>query len=125
MRWISSLIAFSVCSFALNAGEDAKPVADFRLKDASGKTWSLDDFKDKKATVIVFLGTQCPINNAFAPRLAELLKEYTDKRVAFLAINSNEHDTEQTIAEHAKKHGIPFSVLRDEGQKVADRLGAQ
>src|SRR5207247_1185060 len=29
------------------------------------------------------------------------------------------------IAEHAKKHAIPFAVLRDEGNVVADAFGAR
>ena len=42
-----------------------------------------------------------------------------------MAINSNEHDSAQTIAEHAKKFGIPFPVLRDEKHLAADRFGAE
>ncbi|MCI0380598.1 MAG: redoxin domain-containing protein [Gemmataceae bacterium] len=102
-----------------------KAVADFRLKDAAGKVWSLADCKDKKAIVVLFLGTQCPINNAYAPRLGELHKEYEPKGVQFLAVNANEHDTPKSIAEHAKAHKIAFPVLRDENHRVADNFGAQ
>ncbi|MBI3410269.1 MAG: redoxin domain-containing protein [Planctomycetes bacterium] len=124
MRSLFFLAVVCFCNPILCAG-DGPAVRDFRLKDDAGKTWSLDDFKDKKAVVVVFLGTQCPINNAFAPRLAELHQEYAGKGVGFLAINSNEHDTLETIALHAKKHGIPFPVLRDEAHLAADRFGAQ
>src|SRR5262245_3961220 len=64
----------------------------FTLKDAAGKPVALADFKDKKAIVVLFLGTECPINNSYMPRLAELHKEYTDKGVQFLAVNSNRQD---------------------------------
>jgi peroxiredoxin len=105
--------------------DPAKKVTGVRLKDTTGKTWALDELKDKKAIVVVFLGTQCPVNNAYAPKLAELHKEYADKGVQFLAVNSNDHDTPAAIAEHARKFSIPFPVLRDEKHLAADRFGAE
>ena len=52
----------------LGAGENAaKPIANFSLNDNAGKPWALADLKDSKAIVVVFLGTQCPVNNAYAP----------------------------------------------------------
>jgi peroxiredoxin len=104
---------------------EAKAIAPFVLPDAAGKPWSLADHQGKKAYVVLFLGTQCPINNSYAPRLADLHKQYADKGVLFVAINSNHQDTAKDVADHAKKFGIPFPVLRDVDQKVADRFGAQ
>ncbi len=104
--------------------QDRKAIAPFVLPDAAGKSWALADHKGQKAYVVLFLGTQCPINNSYVPRLAELHRQYADKGVLFLAINSNHHDTAQDIAAHAKKFGLPFAVLRDPGQKIADRFGA-
>ena len=46
--------------------------------------------------------------------LVELDKTYRDKGVQFVAINANEHDTLGRIAEHAKKFGLTFPVLRDD-----------
>jgi peroxiredoxin len=124
---LSLLGAFSfVDSRADGPGESVgKTVADFTLRDTAGKEVSLASFKDKKAVVVVFLGTQCPINNQFLPRLAELHKEFANKGVQFLAINANIQDTPQRIAEHAKKQKIPFPVLRDESNKTADMFGAR
>jgi peroxiredoxin len=102
-----------------------KSIANFTLKDTNDKHVSLAQFKDKKAIVVIFLGTQCPINNLYAPRLAELHKEFADKDVQFLAINSNRQDSLPSIIEHAKKNRVPFPVLRDDGNVIADRFGAQ
>ena len=119
-----ALLAAASLSF-LGAGDALAKKVSFRLKDAGGRTWDLGEIKDAKAIVVVFLGTQCPVNNAYVPKLAELHKEYSGKGVIFLAINANEHDTPQMIAEHAKKFDLPFVVLRDEKQQVADRFGAE
>jgi peroxiredoxin/mono/diheme cytochrome c family protein len=119
-------------ALALAAGADKpkpaddRPTADFRLTDPRTKgVVSLADFKDKKAVVAVFLGTECPINNSFVPVLAQLHKEYEPKGVAFVAINSNRQDTPERVAAHARKYDIPFPVLKDLDDKAADRFGAK
>ncbi len=101
-----------------------KTVKPFTLKDSVGKPWSLADASGKKAVVVVFLGTECPINNQYLPRLSELHKTYSD-RVAFVAVNSNAHDTPARIAGHAKANGIAFPVLKDSANVVADDFGAR
>ena len=101
-------------------------VADFTLTDATTeKPVSLGDFKGKKAVVVAFIGTECPINNAYMPRLAELAKAYADKGVQFLGVNSNCNDTPPRIAGHAAKVGLPFPVLRDAANVVADQFSAK
>lgn len=118
---VLSLFAFSMLAADLFA--DPAPLS-FKLNATDGKAWSLDECKSK-AVVILFLGTQCPINNAYMPRVVELEKTYRDKGVQFVAINANAHDTPARIQEHAKKHGLAFPVLRDEKASVAERFGAE
>ncbi len=64
-----------------------KKIDPFSLTDATGKAWSLDSLKDKKAVVVVFLSFECPVSNSYAQTLATALhKSYSSKGVAFLAI---------------------------------------
>src|SRR5439155_5370528 len=53
-----------------------KKSSDFKLPDTRGRKISLSDFQDKKAVVVAFIGTECPINNAFMPRLVDLEREF-------------------------------------------------
>jgi peroxiredoxin len=105
--------------------QPAKAIANFKLKTIAGDAWALDDCKDKKAIVVAFIGTQCPVNNLYMPRLVELEKAYRDKSVQFVAINSNEHDTLDAIKAHAKKFGVTFPLLRDDKHQIANRFGAE
>ncbi len=107
------------------AGSVGKTIANFTLKDFDGKPWSLADVANKKAVVVVFMGTECPINNAFMPRLAELHKSYADKDVVVVGINANNQDTATRVAGHAKENKLPFPVLKDTANVVADQFGAQ
>src|SRR5690242_8680865 len=47
-------------------------VASVALPDHHGRDVSLADFQNKKALVLVFLGTECPLAKSYALRLNEL-----------------------------------------------------
>jgi peroxiredoxin len=99
-------------------------ISEFTASDATnGKAWSLaDNAREAKAVVVIFTGTECPVNNAYSPRLADLAKKYSDKGVVFVGINSNEQDDVEAIAKHAKTYQIPFPVLKDENFKLAEKF---
>ncbi|MGL4552970.1 MAG: thioredoxin family protein, partial [Gemmataceae bacterium] len=103
----------------------APAVKPFTLAAADGKPWSLAGQKGAKAVAVVFLGTECPVNNQYLPELARLSKAYADKGVAFVGVNSNVHDTPTRVRAHAEANGLPFPVLKDAGNVVADDFGAK
>ena len=77
----STLVVAVVCTGAASRAADVQPalpgrtIDDFKLNDALGAKRSLSEWKDSKAIVIVFLGTECPISKRYAPRLNELASE--------------------------------------------------
>jgi peroxiredoxin len=101
-----------------------KQIAAFSLEDYRGKAWSLEDFKESKALVVAFVGTECPLVANYAARLQKLADEYRAAGVAFIAIDSNQQDSLTELAHFARTHKIEFPVLRDAGNKVADAIGA-
>lgn len=107
---------------AVAIGEKLQP---FKLNDATGKTVDLAGFQGKKAVVLMFIATQCPVSNAYNDRMASLAREYGAKSVAFVGINSNRQESVEEIAGHAAQHGFGFPVLKDVGNVQADRFGAQ
>src|SRR5688572_24684962 len=107
------------------AADASKPIADFRLKDIHRRPRSLADYEDKKAFVVVFLDTECPLANLYVPTLLELNREYAEKGVQFVAINSSQQDSFTSVSAHAQEREIPFPVLKDFDQKVADEFGAK
>ena len=99
-------------------------VPDFSLMDTSGKKVALAEFKKAKFVVAVFMGTECPIGNAYVPDLLELQERYAQQNVQFIGINSNLADSATDVASHAKEYGITFPVLVDKDQSAADLFGA-
>ena len=95
------------------------------LRDLRGNRRALHDFKDHAGVVLVFVGTQCPISNLYLPGLIELEKKYRPQQVQFLAVYANEVDDLDKIAAHSNDRDVPFPVLKDFGQKLADHLGVR
>ena len=57
-------------------------------------------------------------------RLEELSKEFADRGVAFLGINSNQQDTPTEVAAFVRACEITFPLLKDPGNVVADQFVA-
>jgi peroxiredoxin len=96
-------------------------LSNFTLPDATtDRPFALYGLAGKKAAVLVFLGTECPLAKLYAPRLAEISRVYRSRGVAFVGIDSNAHDSEAAIREFAEASVLGFPILRDQGNVVSD-----
>lgn len=100
------------------------PAPPFSLPGTDGKTYTLDDFADAKALVIVFTCNHCPYAKAAEDRLIRLQADYADRGVRIVAINPNDdraypEDSFDEMKKRAKEKGFNFPYLRDETQEVA------
>ena len=95
------------------------------LRDLRGNRRALHDFKGHKAIVLAFLGAECPVSGVYIPRLLELEKKYRSREVQFLAVYPNDAEDLDQIATHAYDRNVPFPVLKDVGQRLADALGVK
>src|SRR5262249_42081443 len=114
LRQAVLLLSLSAASFLRADTPRVRTIRNFSLKDTTGRTWSLASLADRKAVVVVFIGTDCPVNNASLPTLAQILDTYRDRGVAVVAVNSNAQDSAARVAEHARQMKLPFPVLKDE-----------
>lgn len=97
---------------------------DFALPDTTGKTVSLADFSDAPALLVVFMCNHCPYVKHVASALAELAREYQQRGVAVVGINSNDveaypDDSPEKMAEEVQRRGYSFPYLYDRTQQVA------
>jgi peroxiredoxin len=124
-RWlVGVLLAAAVPAFAapVAVGDILVP---FSLKNYDGRDVSLSSYNGKKAVVLIFMATQCPVSNSYNSRMVALSTEYSPKGVAFVGLNANKQESVAEIAEHAKAHGFAFPILKDDGNVQADAFGAQ
>jgi peroxiredoxin len=124
---LASFVSFATVSGRAASPEKQSPapIASFKLDDFRGKSVALDDYREHKAVVIVFLGTECPLATLYAPRLEQLSRRFAEQNVAFIGINANQQDSISELAHYAKTHEIRFPLLKDVGNVVADQLGAE
>jgi len=101
-----------------------KQLGDFSLADAYGKQHRLADYDGRSIIVLAMVGTECPLAKLYAPRLAALAKKYEASGVTLLGVDSNMQDNLTELKNFARVHGIGFPLLKDVGNKLADRLGA-
>jgi peroxiredoxin len=96
----------------------------FSLADTEGKIVSLNDFKDAPALLVVFMCNHCPFVKHVLKVMVKLIKEYQQKGVAVVGINSNDvdnfpEDRPEMMAKIAKEMGFTFPYLYDETQEAA------
>jgi len=99
-------------------------IADFKLSDTAGNAGLLADLRAAKFVVVAFVGTECPLVRLYTPRLEQLAREYAERGVQLVAIDSNLQDTPDELAAFAKQLGVSFPLLLDEDGSIADRFGA-
>ena len=97
---------------------------DFNLPDTEGKMVSLNDFKEAKAFLVIFMCNHCPFVKHILSQMINLIKDFQTKEVAVVGINSNDvvnypDDSPKMMAELVKKAGFTFHYLYDESQEVA------
>jgi peroxiredoxin len=101
------------------------PIADFALRDIHGRQVALADAAGQRLTVVVFLGVECPLARLYAPRLVELASAYRDRGVAWVAIDSNRQDALSEMGHYAREFQLPFPLLKDDDNAIADAFAAQ
>jgi len=106
---------------ALSIGDRAP---DFNLPGVDGRDYTLADFADKPALVVIWSCNHCPTVIAYEDRMVQVERDYADKSVQFVAINSNDvsrypDDSFDNMVERARKKGFKFPYLHDESQEVA------
>ena len=100
------------------------PAPAFSLPDPSGRIHTLDDFKDAKALLVMFMCNHCPFVIHLRPALAAFAREYQDKGLAVVGINANDvashpDDAPEKMAEEIERAGYIFPYLYDETQQTA------
>jgi len=99
-------------------------IDDFKLPDFDGKEHSLNSLKGAKGTVLIFIATKCPVSNAYNDRMEKLAEDYKIKGFNVIGINSNNTEPASEVKSHAAEKHLAFTILKDDGNKIADRLGA-
>ena len=122
----SPLSSLTAAQIFANRAVLGHSVPAFTLADAAtDQQTSLTALSEgKKAAVVMFISTRCPISNAYNERMTALAQKYSAQGVAFVGIDSDQNEPKAEIGAFTKDKGFPFPVLVDVGNKVSDMYQA-
>ena len=104
------------------------PVPNFELTGTDGETYTLENFADYGAVLLVFTCNHCPYAQAKFDLLNDLAAEYDDAAVVGINPNDAEEypdDSYEKMGEFVDDGRIQYDAyLRDETQEVAEAYGA-
>ena len=97
----------------------------FRLSDAAGKPHNSAELGHYQATVLLFVATECPNANTYAPVIARLYRDFSLRGVQFLSVYSDPDDNAAAVEKHDAEYQIPYPALLDPGHTLALATGAR
>lgn len=112
---------------ALPFGAALPPFED--LLGTDGLRYGLASFAARDLLVLIFSSNRCPTAKAYGPRMNEVQRDYADRGLQLVAINSNDphlypDESYARTIERAGADGYEFPYLMDEGQRLAKACGA-
>ena len=75
-------------------------------------------------TVLIFVSTDCPVSNRYAPEIKRLYDEFTPRGVRFRLVYPNPMDDESAISKHRLAFGYPPIAERDRDHSLVRAAGA-
>ena len=111
-----------LCAVALAAGRIRRP--QFDLRDTRGVVHSSEEWNEKKAIVVFFTTTDCPLSNSEVPEMNRTRRDYQSRGVAFYAVQADTTIADADVVQHANDYQFSFPVLFDPRQILAKMTAA-
>lgn len=77
-----------------------------------------------RAIVLLFISTDCPISNKYAPEVRRLHERFASQAIVFRLIYPNASESAATIREHLSQYGYRGQALRDPRHELVEMTGA-
>lgn len=111
---------------AIGALFSAAAIAGISLPDVTGKEVDPLDCQNHKAAVLVFVTTDCPVANSFAPELKRIADEYRTKDVKLTFVHVDPELSNKDAAQHADEYSLTGAgtILVDRKHRLVKRAQA-
>ncbi len=124
-RSIRAFALFALASLVIAActssGSSSGRIA---LTGSDGRSVAIEPPQGGVASVAIFVATECPIANAFAPEIQRIAAAYEPQGIGFFLIYADPDETAETVAQHARDYGYTFPALLDPDHRYAAAVGA-
>ena len=79
---------------------------------------------EAQTSVLIFVSTDCPVSNRYAPEIQRLYKEFAPKGVRFQLVYPNPADNRAAIDRHLKEYGYPPIGVPDPNHTLVNTVQA-
>ncbi|HTM54730.1 MAG TPA: redoxin domain-containing protein [Pirellulales bacterium] len=117
-------VAFIWCS-ATGAHADLPQLQPFKLARASGEAVTLDSWKNHQAVLLLFLNTECPVSNSYAPLMTRLAERYRGRGVGCYGVHCDPALTAAEAQQHASEYALKLPLVLDPEQSLAHAAGVR
>ncbi len=124
LAWLSVAARSQTPLVGTAAEADPRAALPAAWTDVAGATYRAADIANNSATVFVFTATQCPVANAYTPRLIELGRDYEKRGVRIFLVYADASQSLAQVKSHVRERALAFPAVRDYGNTLADALGA-
>jgi len=114
---------FAVLVMACGGLFGARPVR-FELRDTNGVVHTAAEWQAKRAVVLFFTMTDCPLANGYVPEMNRLRTVYEPQGVAFYAVQADNTVSDAAVRKYAQEFGYSFPMLNDPREFLARLSGA-
>ncbi len=109
---------------------DKAPMIDYKMTGVDGKSYTLENVKQKNGLLVVYSCNTCPFVIAWEDRYNDLDAMCKEKGIGMVLVNSNEakrggDDSMEAMSKHNKKLGYTMPYVVDEKSKLANAFGAR
>ncbi len=94
------------------------------VQDLEGRPANPIEDSTSAITVTLFVDSDCPVSNRYAPELRRLQQRYGPKGVSFWLVYPNPDISAQAIRTHMREFGYAFPALRDPEHSLVRRAKA-
>ena len=78
----------------------------------------------EKAVVLLFVGSDCPVSNRYAPELQRLFQRYSPQGIDFRLVYPEPGFTVDAMERHRQEYGYTIPALLDAGHQYVTRARA-
>jgi len=96
-----------------------------RLLDLSGQSVDPLQSINAKAVVVLFIRTDCPISNRYAPEVRRLYEKFSASDVAFWLVYPDPDESVEMIRQHIKEYEYHLGALRDPSHALVKLAGVR
>jgi peroxiredoxin len=83
-----------------------------------------EEWNGKKAIVVFYTTTDCPLSNNDVPEMNRTEREYAARGVAFYAVQADTTIADADVLQHTKEYQFSFPVLFDPHEILVKMTGA-